>query len=55
MCLCNHVFQLVVCRCGPQERWSMTKVNVMRVRANGPGEVKDERWDLTERSESPGD
>jgi hypothetical protein len=29
-------------------RWSTTKVKVMRVRADGPGAVKDECWDLTE-------
>jgi hypothetical protein len=41
--------------CGAQGQWSMTKVKVMRVRANGPGAVKNERWDLTEGPESPSD
>jgi hypothetical protein len=31
------------------------KVKVMRVRADGPRVVKDERWDLTKGAESPGD
>jgi hypothetical protein len=31
------------------------KVKVMRVRADGPGAVKDERFDMTEGPESLGD
>jgi hypothetical protein len=53
--LCNHVFWLVVCRCGAKGRWSTMKVKIMRVGANGPGAVKDEHWELTEGPESPGD
>ena len=34
---------------------STTKVKVMRVPADGPGVVKDERCDLTEGPKSPGD
>jgi hypothetical protein len=41
--MCNHVGRLVVCRCGAQGWWSTVKVKVMRVRADGPGAVKDER------------
>jgi hypothetical protein len=33
----------------------MAKVKVMRVCANGPGTVKDERWVLNEGPEKPGD
>jgi hypothetical protein len=50
--LCNHVCRLVVCMCGAQGRWSMAKVKVMQVHADGPGAVKDERWDLTEGPKS---
>jgi hypothetical protein len=50
--LCNHVGRFVVCKCGT---WSTTKVKVMRVRAHGPEAVKDERQNLTEGPESPGD
>jgi hypothetical protein len=46
--LCNHISRLVVRMCGVQVRWSTMKVKVMRVRADGLGAVKDERWDLTE-------
>jgi hypothetical protein len=46
--LCNHVGRLVVCR--PTE-----KVKVMRVRGDGPGVVKNERWDLTKGPKSSGD
>jgi hypothetical protein len=53
--LCNHVSRLVVCKCGTQIQWWTAKVKVMRVRVNGPGAVKDKRWDLTEGLESPGD
>jgi hypothetical protein len=42
LCLCNHVGQLVVCRCGSQRRWPMTEVKIMRARADGPGAAKDE-------------
>jgi hypothetical protein len=52
--LCNHVCQLVVCRCGAQGRWSTIKVKVIRVHVNGLGVVKDEQWDLTEGPESQG-
>jgi hypothetical protein len=45
----------VVCRCGAQGPWSTTKVKVMRVRADEPGTVKDERLDLTKGPEAPGD
>lgn len=31
------------------------KVKAMRVRANKPGELKDERWVLTDRLEKLGD
>jgi hypothetical protein len=30
----------------------MAKVKVMQVHADGPGAVKDERWDLTEGPKS---
>jgi hypothetical protein len=53
--VCNHVSRLVVCRCGAQVRWSTAKVKVMRVRADGPGAVKDEHCDLTEGPELLGD
>jgi hypothetical protein len=33
----------------------MAKLKVMRVHVDGPGAVKDERWELTEGPESPGD
>jgi hypothetical protein len=33
----------------------MAKVKVMWVCVDGPGAVKDERWDLTEGPESPSD
>jgi hypothetical protein len=49
--VCNHVSGFVVCRCGAQVRWSTTKV--MRVRVDGPGAAKDERWDLIEGPELP--
>jgi hypothetical protein len=52
--VCNHVCRLVVCRCGTQGQWSTAKVKVMQVHADGPGAVKDERWDLTEGLESLG-
>ena len=42
-------------RCGAQVRWSTAKVKVMHVRADGPVATKDERWDLTEGPEKPGD
>jgi hypothetical protein len=48
LCLCNHVGQLVVCRCGAQGQWLMVMVKVMRVCADG-------RWDLTKGLESMGD
>jgi hypothetical protein len=53
--LCNHVYRLVVCRCGAHGRWSTTKVKVMQVRANGSRVVNDEHWDLIEGPEKPGD
>jgi hypothetical protein len=53
--LCNHVGQLVVCRCGALGCWSTAKVKVMWVRADRPRAVKDDRWDLTEGPESSGD
>jgi hypothetical protein len=53
--LCNHVSRLVVCKCGAQIRWSTTKVKVIQVHADGPGAMKDERCDLIEGLESPGD
>jgi hypothetical protein len=46
--MCNHVSRLVVCRCEAQRLWSVTKVKVMWIRADGPGAVKDKCWDLTE-------
>jgi hypothetical protein len=33
----------------------MTKVKVMQVSANGPGAVKDEHYELTERLEKSAD
>jgi hypothetical protein len=54
MCLCNQVGRLVVCRCGAQVQWSMSKVVVMRVHADGSGVMKDEHWDLTKGPESLG-
>jgi hypothetical protein len=53
--LCNHVSRLVVCRYGAQGRWSTTNVKVMWVHVNEMGAMKDERWNLTEGSEKPGD
>jgi hypothetical protein len=53
--LCNHVCRLVVCRCGAHGQWSTTKVMVMRVRADGLGAAKDERWDLTGGPKKIGD
>jgi hypothetical protein len=53
--LCNHVYRVVVCRCGAQGWWSTAKVKVVQVRANGPGAAKDERWDLVEGLEKRGD
>jgi hypothetical protein len=46
--LCNHVGTLVVSRCEVQGWLSTAEVKVMRVRADGPRAVKDERRDLTE-------
>jgi hypothetical protein len=53
--MCNHVGRLVVRRCGAKRWWSMVKVKVMGVHPDGPGAMKDERCDLTEGPESPGD
>jgi hypothetical protein len=53
--LCNHVYQLVVWKCGAQGCWSTTKVKVMQVQAEGQEAVKDERRDLTEGQKSLGD
>jgi hypothetical protein len=57
--LCNHVCRLVVGRCGAQGRWSKAKakakVKVMWVRADGSGATKDERWELIDGPEKPGD
>jgi hypothetical protein len=53
--MCNHVGQLIVCRCGAQGWWSKAEVKIMRVRADGPGAVKDERRDLTEGPGSSSD
>jgi hypothetical protein len=48
LCMCNHVSQLVVCRCEAQRLWSTTKVKVMWICPDGLGAVKDKSWDLTE-------
>jgi hypothetical protein len=53
--LCNHVYRPMVCRCGAQRWWSTVKVEVMRVRDEGLGVVKNERWDLTEELQSSND
>jgi hypothetical protein len=45
----------MVYMCGAHAWWSTVKVKIMRVRVNGLGAVKDERWDLTEGPESSGD
>jgi hypothetical protein len=45
----------VVRKCGAHGRWSMTKVKVMRVRADVPRVAKDEHWELIEGPEKPGD
>jgi hypothetical protein len=42
-------------QCGVQVWWSTTKVKGMRAHVDGPGAVKDERWDLTEGPEKLGD
>jgi hypothetical protein len=42
---------VMVCRCGPQRRWSMIEVKVMRARANGSETVKGECWVLTDELE----
>jgi hypothetical protein len=55
LCLCNHVYRLVVCRCGVQGRWLMAKVKVMWARADGLGAMKDERWDMIEGPKSSRD
>ena len=51
-CGVSHVVKrvswLVVCRRGSRRRWSAAKVKVMRVRADGPGVVKDGCWAWTE-------
>ena len=48
----SHVVQcvswLVVCRRGSRRRWLAAEVKVRRVRADGPGEVKDGYWAWTE-------
>jgi hypothetical protein len=51
----NQVCWLVVCRCGVLVRWSTTEVKVMRAHADGPGEVKDECWEVTDKLEKSGD
>jgi hypothetical protein len=53
--LCNHVYRLVVCRCGAQRWWSTAKMKYMRVRADRSRAVKGERWDLIEGPKSLGD
>ena len=53
-CGVSHVVKrvswLVVCRCGSRRRWSAAKVKVMRIRADGPGAVKDGCWAWTDPS-----
>jgi len=44
----QRVSWLVVCRRGRRRQWSAAKVKVMRVRADGPGAVKDGCWPWTE-------
>jgi hypothetical protein len=53
--MCNHVGQLVVCRCGAQGRWLTEEVKVMRARVDGPRAVKDECWVLADGPEQPDD
>jgi hypothetical protein len=55
MCMCNYVSQLMMCRCALHGQWSMTKVNIMRVRADGPGAAKDGHWALIEELKKLGD
>jgi hypothetical protein len=55
LCMCNHVGQLVVCKCGAQGRWSTAEVKVMWARVDGPRAVKDECWVLAYEPEQPGD
>jgi hypothetical protein len=40
--------------CEAHGRWSTTKVKVIRVRADGLGVTKDERWDSTRGTEEDG-
>jgi hypothetical protein len=44
----QHVSWLVVRRCGSRRRWSVAKVKVRQVCADGTGAVKDECWAWTE-------
>jgi hypothetical protein len=53
--LCNHVYRLVVCRCGAKGRWSMAEVKVIRAHDDGLGAVKDKCWVLANGSEHRGD
>jgi hypothetical protein len=53
--MCNHVSQLVVCKCGAQGWWSTIEVKVIQACANGQGVVKDECWVLADRPKQPGD
>jgi hypothetical protein len=45
----------MVCGCGAQGWCSMTKVKAIRIRVDGSGAAKDERWDLTKGLEKSGD
>jgi hypothetical protein len=53
--LCNHIYRLVVCKCGAQGQYSTTKVKVMWIHTDGPEATKDERCDLTKGPEKSGD
>jgi hypothetical protein len=55
LCMCNHVSQIVVCRCGVHGWWSTAEVKVMQAHADGSGAVKDECLVLANRPEQPDD